>query len=71
METYTIENKIHMLPVELQSEVNDYIDFLISRKSLDRKSDKIKLTWAGGLKEYRTKFKALELQHKSAEWWGK
>jgi len=70
MNTCVIENKIHNLPIELQSEVNDYIDFLLSKKGLNHKSSKIQLDWAGGLKEYCSKFKSVELQHKSSEWWG-
>jgi len=63
----TIEQKIHQLPKELQQEIVDFIDFLIAKK-IQRKKKKPNLGWIGGLKEYRKKYNALELQKKASEW---
>jgi hypothetical protein len=63
----TIDHKIKQLPQNLQKEVIDFIDFLLSKK-VRRKHKKPQLKWIGGLKEYRDKFTALELQKKASEW---
>ena len=63
----TIDHKIKQLPQNLQREVIDFIDFLLSKK-VRRKHKKPQLKWIGGLKEYRDKFTALELQKKASEW---
>ena len=63
----TIEHKIKQLPQNLQKEVIDFIDFLLSKK-VRRKHKKPQLNWIGGLREYRDKFTALELQKKASEW---
>jgi hypothetical protein len=57
----TIDHKIRQLPQNLQKEVIDFVDFLLSKK-VRRKHKKPQLKWIGGLKEYRDKFTALELQ---------
>ena len=62
-----IEYKLKQLPQDLQKEVIDFIDFLLMRK-MPRKHKKPQLGWIGGLKEYRDKFTALELQKKASEW---
>ncbi len=63
----TIEEKLKQLPAELQDEVKDFIDFLITTKKRKRHK-KPKLDWFGGLKKYRDQFTALELQKKASEW---
>jgi hypothetical protein len=63
----TIDHKIKQLPQNLQKEVIDFVDFLLSKK-VRRKHKKPQLKWIGGLKEYRDKFTALELQKKASEW---
>jgi len=57
----TIEQKIKKLPQDLQQEV---IDFLLTKK-VSKKSKKPRLDWIGGLKKYKDKFTALELQKKA------
>lgn len=64
-----VEEKIKKLPPELHKEVEDYIDFLLEREK-KKTGKKLKLDWAGGLKEYRDKYTSLELQRKIIEWWG-
>ena len=65
----TIEQKIRLLPPEKKREVNDFIEFLISRKNV-KTAQRMKLNWAGGLKEFRKKFTSIELQKKASEWRG-
>ena len=46
----SIESKLKKLSNEMQKEVEDFIDFLIEKIN-KRTSNKLKLNWAGGLKE--------------------
>ena len=62
-----LESRIKELPQDLQEEVLDYIDFLLSKKAgIARK--KPRLGWFGGLREYKNKFTSLDLQDKAASW---
>lgn len=64
----TIEQKLERLPQNLQQEVMDFLDYLLEKQK--KKSHKtLKLDWVGGLKEYKDKFTAIELQKMSMEWW--
>lgn len=65
----TIEEKIRELPPELQQEVEDFVEFLLKTK-VRRKQKKLRMTWAGALREFRDQFTSLELQKKALEWWG-
>lgn len=64
-----VEEKIKKLPPELHKEVEDYVDFLLARAKRKR-GKKLKLDWAGGLKEYRDIYTSVELQRKILDWWG-
>ena len=64
----SIDDKFRKLPPEMQKEVMDFIDFLLQK--VQGKKEKLKLTWQGGLKEFRDKYTSLELQRKALEWWG-
>lgn len=64
-----VEEKIKKLPPDLKKEVEDFVDFLL-QKVKKKTRRKLKLDWAGGLKEYRDKYTSLELQKKILEWWG-
>jgi len=65
----TLKELIDQLPPDLQQEVMDFVQFLLDNK-LRRKQKKLRLTWAGALREYRDQFTSLELQKKALEWWG-
>ncbi len=65
----TIEQLIKELPPELQQQVRDFAQFLLETK-VRPKQKKLRLSWAGGLREFRDKFTSLELQKKALEWWG-
>lgn len=62
-----VEVKIKQLPQVLQQEVEDFVDFLLEKK-VRKKTKKPKLNWIGGLKEFKDKYTALDLQKKAAEW---
>ena len=64
----TLEQVIGDLPPTLRDEVHDFASFLLERK-VQPKRGKLRMTWAGGLREFRDRFTALELQNKSKEWW--
>ena len=66
MKTNIIE-KFNRLPPDLQEKVIRYIDSLLTQKVSKRKK-KLKLDWAGGLKEYRDQYTALELQKEVVDW---
>ncbi len=70
MNPKTIEALVNELPPELQQEVYDFAQFLLDRK-VKTKPKKLRLDWAGGLREFRDQYTSLELQHKvSHEWRG-
>jgi hypothetical protein len=57
------------LPPDLQKEVYDFANFLLKTK-VKRKQKKLRLSWAGGLREFRDQYTSLDLQKKAFEWWG-
>ncbi len=65
----TVEELINELPPDMKREVYDFARFLLESRAHPRQK-KMRLTWAGALREYRDKFTSLELQKKSLEWWG-
>lgn len=65
----TIEEKIKRLPPDLQREVETFVEYLLDTNG-QSKRQKLKLTWAGGLKDFKDKYTSLELQKQAMEWWG-
>ncbi len=65
----TINELFEQLPPDLQQEVTDFVEFLVDKK-VRRKQKKLRMTWAGALREYRGQFTSIELQKKALEWWG-
>ncbi|MDZ7261883.1 MAG: DUF2281 domain-containing protein [candidate division KSB1 bacterium] len=64
-----IEELVNELPPELRQEVRDFAQFLLDTK-VRPKQKKLRLSWAGALREFRDQFTSLELQKKALEWWG-
>ena len=59
-----IQEKVQQLSPQNQAEVIDFVDFLLSKeKTTPRK--KMKLDWAGGMKDLREQFTSLELQQQA------
>ena len=65
----TLDEMIKALPPELQQEIRDFAEFLLD-KAAQPAARKLRLSWAGGLREFRDQFTALDLQKKAMEWWG-
>jgi len=65
----SLEEMIKELPPELRQEVEGYIRSLIAKRS-KKKGGKLRLDWAGALREFRDQYTALELQKKALQWRG-
>ncbi len=63
----SIEELMEKLPPDLQQEVRDFAQFLVEKRAKPKRK-KLRLTWAGGLREFRNQYTSLELQKKSLEW---
>ncbi|HUT52741.1 MAG TPA: DUF2281 domain-containing protein [bacterium] len=69
----SLEELVKELPPDLRDEVRDFAEFVLEKNQAakgKKKGRKLKLTWAGGLREYRDKYTSIELQKKALEWWG-
>jgi hypothetical protein len=64
----SLEEIMAKLLPEHQQEVRDFALFLAEKRALPKKR-KLRLDWAGGLKEFRDQYTSLELQKKSLDWW--
>ncbi len=68
-----LEKLIQELPPELQKEVEDFARFLLATKApvqqSQGKTSRLRLTWAGGLAEFRDQFTSVKLQKQSLDWW--
>ena len=64
-----LDELLDELPPGLLTEVQEFVEFLLHKKA-KRKQRRLRLSWAGGLKEYRDQYTSLELQKKALEWWG-
>jgi hypothetical protein len=63
----TLEEKVKKLPLELQKEVEEFVDSL-AKKHRETHWRKPRFRWAGALKDLRDQYTSVELQHKIAEW---
>ncbi len=67
----TLEDLIKELPPELKDEVRDFARFLLDKKGRTaRRERRLRLTWAGALRDYRDRYTSLDLQKKALQWWG-
>ncbi|MBM2811344.1 MAG: hypothetical protein HW416_2103 [Chloroflexi bacterium] len=65
----TLHDRISELPPDLRREVEDFVEFLIAKRG-SKRSDRLKLDWAGALRDHRDQYTSLELQKKAMEWRG-
>ncbi|ACN98951.1 DUF2281 domain-containing protein [Sulfurihydrogenibium azorense] len=56
---------IESLPDSMKKEVKDFVEYLLYKS---RKKQNLKLSWKGGLSEYKDRFTSLELEKKALEW---
>lgn len=62
--------RIEKLPLDLQKEVLDYLEFLEKKYLIPTNKEKdFEFRWEGCLKHMREKYSSVELQHKALEWW--
>jgi len=64
-----VDEVVRELPPELQQEVLDFAEFL-RQKQGRKKQKRLRLNWAGALREFRDQYTSLDLQKKALEWWG-
>lgn len=67
-DTGLVEEKIRLLPPELQQEVIRYIDQLMEQSKKDS-SHKFGFAWAGSLSHLKDRYTSVQLQHKALDWW--
>ena len=65
----TLMEKIRSLPPDVQQQVEEYVDFLLSRHA-PHTARKLSQDSAHGLARYGDQYTALELQKKALEWRG-
>jgi len=62
-----LKDLIETLPPDLKKEVEDFVEFLLEKKS-KKQGKRLSQDWAGALKEFRDQFTSLGLQKKTIEW---
>lgn len=60
-----IETKINQLTPDLINELENYLDYLINKRTT-KKSSKLTQDWAGGLKGEN--YNSIDLQKKALDW---
>jgi hypothetical protein len=63
----SIDERIKNLPPALKKEVDEFVGSLL-KKQRKKPLGKLKMDWAGALKDLRDKYTSVELQHKISEW---
>lgn len=69
MAELSLQEMLQRLPPELQTEVRDFVEFLLERKST-RQHRPMKFQWEGALKDLRRQYTSVQLQHQIADWRG-
>jgi hypothetical protein len=64
-----LEKLLKDLPPELHQEVEDFVQFLLSKRARAQ-GRKLRQDWAGALQDFRQQYTAMELQKKALEWRG-
>jgi hypothetical protein len=67
--TQPLEELVKELPPDIETEVRDFIEFLLMKK--ERKAGRpLRQDWAGALRDHKEQYTSVELQHKAMEWRG-
>ena len=66
MTELSLQEMLRMLPPTLQSEVRDFVAFLLEQK-VKRQVLPMKFQWEGALKDMRGQYTSVQLQHQIAE----
>ena len=62
--------RIKELPPDLQQQLLDFAEFLASQRARS-KNTRLRLTWAGALREFRDQYSSVGLQHGALDWWNR
>ncbi len=65
----SIEEMIKSLPEDLQKQVMEYVQSLLEKQG-KKGIGQPKFDWEGALKDLKTRYTSVELQHKVSEWRG-
>ena len=63
----SIEEMIKSLPEDLQKQVMEYVQSLLEKQG-KKGIGQPKFDWEGALKDLKTRYTSVELQHKVSEW---
>ncbi len=66
-EAVYLEEKLRMLPPDLQQEVLDFVEFLL-RKWEQKPRSRPQFDWAGALQDLKDQYTSVDLQHQIAKW---
>ncbi|MBM3476416.1 MAG: DUF2281 domain-containing protein [Armatimonadetes bacterium] len=66
----SLDELVQELPPDKQQEVRDFAESLLREHDRPCQRRRLRLPWAGGLREYRDQYTSLELQKKALEWRG-
>lgn len=69
MADLSLQEMLRRLPPQLQTEVRDFVEFLLERKAT-RQRHPMKFQWEGALKDMRSQYTSVQLQHQIADWRG-
>jgi hypothetical protein len=64
-----LEEMVKNLPLEIQEEVRDFVEFLLEKRVRKPKA-KLRLDWIGALRDLRDEYTSVDLQHNTLQWWG-
>ena len=62
-----LDELVRELPPDVQVEVRDFVEQLIAKRQRVA-GRKLRQDWAGGVRDYRDQYTALELQRKALDW---
>lgn len=65
----TLKELVEQLPPDFQEEAKKFVEFLVEKRATKSKR-RLRLDWAGALKDYRDQYTSLKLQKKALEWRG-
>jgi hypothetical protein len=66
MAELSLQEMLKMLPPALQSEVRDFVAFLLEHR-VKQQARPMKFQWEGTLKDLRGRYTSVQLQHQIAE----
>lgn len=65
----SIESKLEKLPEYIKPEINDYLEFLLSKYGkIKHIESELNFSWEGKLSNLKNKYSSVELQHKAMDW---